>query len=664
MLFLNFESMKKLILLLSCLLAAVGPLAAQNNPYGIDDECYEYFMQAEALLLRRDISNRAEYDHLVESLRKTAVQKGDNKALAIYYTEMFKGTIHTPGVTDEEVEAMREVTCAHARELGYMQYYYYAYELAQSYYYNKGEALRAMELLLELQDHALDEQDDYGLWTSARYLGQLYISMNDYVSARNYLRKAVEVYDHTENQTLLRQSTARQYLDLSDCFPLHSDSVRICIMEGVAHAQNSLDTLRCEYFLAKLAARDRDEKAFRQHRDFCLANSAFTENSYPGARRFFEAIESLMQGDPEKHMDAINNIARHPERKYVADLADEFGFHEISMQLHHRMVQQLESSISSTNALRLAELTARMGNQSLSADLAKTSLRATRVTRLLVVLAMMILLMSLFMSWVHIRNLRRHRAVDEAHIAELQEANERVRLADAAKTRFLQNMSHEIRTPLNAIMGFSQLLALPDGSFPEEEKMEFGNHIINNSNMLTMLLNDILSASQMDSGSYQILIDDCDVHATCQAAMSSAEHRLLPGVRMYYDPETAETLHFRTDPRRVQQILINFLTNACKHTEQGEIRLASSLTENPGMMTFSVTDTGTGVPEDQAEKIFDRFTKLNEFKQGTGLGLSICRDIATQMGGRVFLDTSYKAGGARFVFTLPLEPPQEKQNNA
>ena len=104
--------------------------------------------------------------------------------------------------------------------------------------------------------------------------------------------------------------------------------------------------------------------------------------------------------------------------------------------------------------------------------------------------------------------------------------------------------------------------------------------------------------------------------------------------------------------------LINMLTNACKHTEKGEIRLASSISANPGYVTFTVTDTGTGVPPEQAEVIFERFVKLNGFVQGTGLGLSICRDIARQMGARIYLDTTYTAGGARFVFVVPVNPPE------
>ena len=208
-------------------------------------------------------------------------------------------------------------------------------------------------------------------------------------------------------------------------------------------------------------------------------------------------------------------------------------------------------------------------------------------------------------------------------------------------------------------MGFSQLLSLPDDVFSSQEKEEFSQHIINNTKMLNMLLDDILNASSMDSGKYKITIEDSECLSMCRTAMSSAEHRLQPGVQMIFKPETEEPYWFRTDPGRVQQILVNFLTNACKHTAEGTITLTTSTTSNPGYMTFAVEDTGTGVPADQAEAIFNRFTKLNEFVQGTGLGLSICREISERMGGRVWLDTSY-TGGARFVFTVPLNPEQHQ----
>ena len=289
-----------------------------------------------------------------------------------------------------------------------------------------------------------------------------------------------------------------------------------------------------------------------------------------------------------------------------------------------------------------------MGNNMLQAQVTAQSIQMRRTSILLMILLTIILLGTLVFLLFYIRNLRR--------------TNEKVRLADAAKTRFVQNMSHEVRTPLNAIVGFSQLLSLPDGSFPEAEKEEFAAHIVNNSKMLTMLLDDILNASAMDKGTYKITYEPGELHRMAQAAISSTEHRLQPGVHMLYVPEQEEPFTFVTDPGRVQQILINLLSNACKHTSAGEIRLTSSLKANPGYVTFAVTDTGMGIPPEQAEKIFERFAKLNDFVQGTGLGLSICRDIADRMGAKVYLDTAYSGKGARFIFQVPVEPTTTLEN--
>ena len=118
----------------------------------------------------------------------------------------------------------------------------------------------------------------------------------------------------------------------------------------------------------------------------------------------------------------------------------------------------------------------------------------------------------------------------------------------------------------------------------------------------------------------------------CREAITTVEHRKPEGVKLYYTSEVDDCYELSTDGQRVCQILINFLTNAEKHTTQGEIRLHCSLTENPGYVTFSVTDTGTGIPP----------------------GLNICRLIAERLKGKVLLDKEYKEG-ARFVFVLPVK---------
>jgi len=223
--------------------------------------------------------------------------------------------------------------------------------------------------------------------------------------------------------------------------------------------------------------------------------------------------------------------------------------------------------------------------------------------------------------------------------------------ANKAKTLFLHNMSHEIRTPLNAMFGFAQLLGLPDGSWTDEEKEEYNNYIFNSYNMLDMLIGDILDIADSEHGNYRINIGDVPVNLMCRNAMMSVEYRKSAAVNMYYTSDVEDSHIIQSDGRRIQQVLINYLTNACKHTMEGEIHLHCSTTEHPGKLTFSVTDTGKGIPADKADLIFNRFTKLDQFTQGSGLGLNICQTIADKLGGEVYLDKSYKTG-ARFVFVI------------
>ena len=109
----------------------------------------------------------------------------------------------------------------------------------------------------------------------------------------------------------------------------------------------------------------------------------------------------------------------------------------------------------------------------------------------------------------------------------------------------------------------------------------------------------------------------------------------------------------KTDILRLEQLLLNLLTNAAKFTVQGEINLDYQVDKEKMQVIFSVTDTGCGVPPDKQESIFNRFEKVDEFKQGAGLGLPICRTIAGLFGGTLTVDPAY-TGGARFIFVHPI----------
>ena len=651
------------ILLLAATLWAVLPAAAQNNPYEIDDECYAYFMRAEAAL------GKESFAAINDSLLQTALRKQDTKAQTLYYVEHLKQLCRLYHGTEDLDQLDELVMEAHnalksvAQRLGYPQYYYYSYGLVQSYFFNTDRSLDAMEYIQEMQQYAFEQDNDYGKWMSDRYMASLYESRSDFISAKRFLLRAVDTYNHTVDPVLLRQSPCRVYCDLSDCYPIGSDSLAFCVSQAVKHMPKGtyMDSLRCSYYLARIAANDKDLPTYIRERDKCLQSEHLATISASG-HIFFDIVDAVLLNESiEPYMSDIFRLSSVRERKYLANILERNGFQDLAFSLAKRMIAQLEERISETDQAFVSELEARLGNLILAADLAAERDRRASVERWVFLLVTILLVGVLLLLTFRVRNLRRNKVKDEQRIAELKVANERALAADAAKTRFVQNMSHEIRTPLNAIVGFSQLLSLPDGSFPTEEKEEFSSHIVNNTKMLMMLIDDILNASAMDAHQYSITYEDGECNFMCQAAISSAEHRLQPGVRMYYAPESEEPFTFRTDPHRVQQVLINLLTNACKHTEKGEIRLSSSRTEHPGYVTFSVTDTGPGIPADKADAIFERFVKLNEFVQGTGLGLNICREIADRLGAKIYLDTNYTEGGARFVFMVPVDPDKKTE---
>lgn len=248
----------------------------------------------------------------------------------------------------------------------------------------------------------------------------------------------------------------------------------------------------------------------------------------------------------------------------------------------------------------------------------------------------------------------------------LNVARERAEQADRMKTMFIQNMSHEIRTPLNAIVGFSQILAECGDDITHEEKEDFSNRIEQSSDLVLNIINDILDLSTIESGHYTMVIGETNVNQMCKTAIYNVKNRIPDGVELKLTTEVSDDTMVETDSKRVIQVMINFLTNAAKNTTEGSIHLHCSITENPGYLSFSVTDTGIGIAPDKMDVIFERFNKLDDMKQGTGLGLSICSSITERLNGLIYIDKTYLTG-ARFVFAIPyktpkLTPPRKSSN--
>lgn len=269
----------------------------------------------------------------------------------------------------------------------------------------------------------------------------------------------------------------------------------------------------------------------------------------------------------------------------------------------------------------------------------------------LLVLGIILLLLLLVFVGVLLFRTQRLKRTLEIREEQLVEAREKAVESDMLKSAFLANMSHEIRTPLNAIVGFSSLMQ--DGDLSQEERTEYCSIVVNNSEMLLTLLNDILDISSLECGKIRFNFSSEDVVQICQHVILTTAHTRQEGVECRFEC-AVESFRMTTDAHRLSQILINLLTNAGKFTTKGSITLGLEINTEQQEVFFSVTDTGPGIPLDKQEAVFNRFEKLEgNMKKGTGLGLAICRQIAMMVGGRIWVDSTY-TGGARFVFTHPI----------
>lgn len=239
---------------------------------------------------------------------------------------------------------------------------------------------------------------------------------------------------------------------------------------------------------------------------------------------------------------------------------------------------------------------------------------------------------------------------------DLRVAKDRAEESNRLKSAFLANMSHEIRTPLNSIVGFSDVLAVGDTT--EEEQQSYYQIIKTNSDLLLRLINDILDLSRLEANRVILTWESCDVVLLCRQVVASVSLSRQSSDNQFLFTTSFESYRMETDVQRMQQVIINLLSNADKFTKKGKITLDFSVDEETQMAVFSVTDTGCGVPKEKQKLVFERFEKLNEYAQGTGLGLSICKLIVYKWKGAIWIDSDY-TGGARFVFSHPLKIEKE-----
>ncbi len=290
-----------------------------------------------------------------------------------------------------------------------------------------------------------------------------------------------------------------------------------------------------------------------------------------------------------------------------------------------------------------------------------TIVKEPKLSELLLVRVLLFLFTAMaagFIVWHIMKN-----TVISRQLEEIRQAKEEAERANTAKTRFLANMSHEIRTPINTIMGMNEMIMredakdVPKGYFMS--MMNYAFDIKNATETLLGLINDLLDMSKIESGKMHVVEQEYDLAEMLRSIVSMIRVKSIEKDLMF-DVVVDEILPVRMygDAGKIKQIVLNLLTNAVKYTEKGGFVLSVSIKERIDekiTLSFLVKDTGIGVKEEDMEKLFTAYERLDEEKnsaiQGTGLGLDISRKFAELMGGSLVCRSVY-GEGSEFELTI------------
>ena len=260
--------------------------------------------------------------------------------------------------------------------------------------------------------------------------------------------------------------------------------------------------------------------------------------------------------------------------------------------------------------------------------------------------AVIILLALLAVALFYITQTRR------IHLKELKKAYNQALESDRMKTAFIQNISHEVRTPLNIISGFSQIIANPDLEANGDERREIARMTQKNARLITTLIDEMLLVSLNENSEEAKKENLVKINKLMRSVKKEAEGNLSTNTIIQFDTTLADDFTVLSNDYMLSIILNALVDNAVKNTPDGIVTLKASKPSDNELI-LAVEDTGCGIPAAEAEHIFERFVKLDTFKEGIGLGLPLCRMLIVKLGGTVRLDTTYTEG-ARFIVTLPI----------
>ena len=531
-------------------------------------------------------------------------------------------------------------------EKGYMMLYYKLLSNKGFYALRHNQFYRAIQFA-ETLDHEVraDGASDYYYLATGLY-GDIYSNSHNKDRAERYFMQALdEVGDRDVKFTM------RVYLYLAEMLCLKDPQKALQWTDKSISTSKELQNI--DYLSQSLAMKAYLYFIIGDAQQFSQVFHQYSDLRSKGIREFNHRYDNIMEvarlafnKDYESALDKVHqgslavDSALAVIRIYALQGNIDQGFKAVKRR--YIEMDSIYSLIQDANFNQLAAETSLMRSRE---EAAANRTLANRLVNWLIGLTAVFL-------FVYIMGRRRLIKKIWAQNEELRKALVRAEESDRMKSTFIQSMSHEIRTPLNAVSGFSQVLCNPNFELSDEQKQDMQQRISSNVNQITNIIIEMLELSKSESESTMSDSDKKDVlcNELGRTALQGIKEENSKGVELRFTSDFDDGFTIRTNAYRLNVALHHLLDNAVKFTDQGYVEL--SIVKKDASILFCVTDTGVGIKEEDRERIFETFAKVDDFKEGIGLGLPICRRLVRSLGGEVTLDPDYSAG-CRFIISLP-----------